>query len=45
MREQDVRYAGFGTQRVEEELALLFPKARILRMDADTTMARYAHGR
>ena len=41
--EQDVRYAGFGTQRVEEELALLFPKARILRMDADTTMARYAH--
>ena len=38
-----MRYAGFGTQRVEEELALLFPKARILRMDADTTMARYAH--
>ena len=38
-----MRYAGFGTQRVEEELALLFPKARILRTDADTTMARYAH--
>lgn len=32
-----------GTQRVEEELRTLFPDARILRMDADTTAARYAH--
>lgn len=32
-----------GTQRVEEELRTLFPGARILRMDADTTAARYAH--
>lgn len=41
--EKDVRYAGFGTQRVEDELLLLLPQARILRMDADTTMSRYAH--
>lgn len=27
---------GFGTQRLEEELAVYFPSARILRMDADT---------
>ena len=38
-----VRYAGAGTQRAEEELVSLFPDARILRMDTDTTMARYAH--
>ncbi|MBQ3094188.1 MAG: primosomal protein N' [Clostridia bacterium] len=38
-----VRYAGQGTQRVEEVLAARFPNARILRMDADTTMSRYAY--
>lgn len=41
--EKDVRYAGVGTQRVEDELTQLLPGARILRMDADTTMSRYAH--
>lgn len=34
---------GFGTQRVEEELSLLFPDARILRMDLDTTTGKNAH--
>lgn len=38
-----LRYVGAGTQRAEEELATLFPEARILRMDADTTMARFSH--
>lgn len=33
---------GFGTERVEEDLALLFPVARIERMDLDTTRSRYA---
>ncbi len=28
---------GFGTQKLEEEVADLFPNARILRMDADTS--------
>ncbi len=41
--EKAVTYAGFGTQRIEEELADIFPNARILRMDADTTMARYSY--
>jgi primosomal protein N' (replication factor Y) len=31
-----IRFAGTGTQRVEETLAKLFPKARVKRMDADT---------
>ena len=31
-----IRYAGTGTQRVEDTLAKLFPQARIKRMDADT---------
>ena len=30
---------GYGTQRIEEELSLLMPDARILRMDADTTVS------
>ncbi|MEK7706933.1 MAG: primosomal protein N', partial [Verrucomicrobiota bacterium] len=30
-----IRYAGTGTQRVEETLAKLFPQARIKRMDSD----------
>ncbi|MBQ8296214.1 MAG: primosomal protein N' [Ruminococcus sp.] len=34
---------GFGTQRLEEELAMFFPSARILRMDADTTFSRYSY--
>lgn len=41
--EKSVRYLGFGTQRIEEELQNVFPKAKILRMDADTTMARYSY--
>lgn len=38
-----VRYSGFGTQRIEDELSRLFPSARVLRMDADTTTAKFAH--
>ena len=32
-----MKHVGAGTQKVEEELRELFPKAGILRMDADTT--------
>lgn len=39
----DVRYTGAGTQRFEEELERLIPNARILRMDADTTMQKYSY--
>ena len=38
-----LQYRGFGTQKAEEELAKLFPEARILRMDQDTTAAKGAH--
>jgi primosomal protein N' (replication factor Y) len=44
-RSSDIRYRGFGTQRVEEELQRLYPEARILRMDLDTTTGRGSHDR
>jgi len=34
---------GFGTEKIEEELSLIFPAARISRMDLDTTRSRFAH--
>ncbi len=40
-----LRYTGFGTQRVEEELAELFPDAQVLRMDQDSTGQKNAHER
>ena len=36
---------GLGTERVEEELQELFPKARVARMDRDTTRSRHGHER
>jgi primosomal protein N' (replication factor Y) len=38
-----LRTSGVGTQRVEDEIARLFPSARVLRMDADTTSSRYSY--
>ncbi len=35
-RDPGIRHSGIGTQRVEETLRKLYPKARIARMDADT---------
>ena len=35
----------FGTQRVEEELATLFPEAKVVRMDADTTSGKDGHAK
>jgi primosomal protein N' (replication factor Y) len=39
----NIRYSGYGTQRIEDELTALFPSARVLRMDADTTTAKFSH--
>ena len=39
----DLRMLGAGTQRVEDEIAEVFPSARVLRMDLDTTSRRGAH--
>lgn len=41
--QKGMRLMGFGTQKLEEELQTLLPHARILRMDADTTMTRSAY--
>lgn len=38
-----IRYFGTGTQKIEEEARKLFPNARILRMDLDTTMTKHSH--
>ncbi len=38
-----IKYTGFGTQRVEEELSEKLQGARILRMDADSTGKKFAH--
>jgi primosomal protein N' (replication factor Y) len=35
-----LEYKGFGTEKVEDELSLLLPEARITRMDLDTTRSR-----
>jgi primosomal protein N' (replication factor Y) len=34
---------GFGTEKIEEELALFFPDASIARMDLDTTRSKFAY--
>ena len=41
----EIQYKGIGTQRVEKEFEELFPGARIVRMDLDTTRGRRAHDR
>ena len=37
---EHIKFMGLGTQKVEEDLKLLFPNARVLRLDADSTMNR-----
>ncbi len=37
---EGVRYAGYGTQRIEEEISVLLPEARVLRMDTDSAGTR-----
>ncbi len=38
-----IRFFGTGTQRIEDELNKLFPSARVLRMDYDTTSEKGGH--
>ena len=35
-----IRFSGFGTQKLEEEVTKLFPSAQITRLDRDTTRGR-----
>ncbi|MBR5203083.1 MAG: primosomal protein N' [Clostridia bacterium] len=38
-----LKFVGAGTQKLEEELNLIVPDAKILRMDTDTTNSRYSY--
>jgi len=40
-----IRHFGAGTERVEQEVRRLWPQARVIRMDRDTTGRRGAHAR
>ncbi len=38
-----IKMRGFGTEKIEDELPVLFPDAVIARMDLDTTRAKHAY--
>ena len=42
-KSRSIRYYGTGTQKAYDELTELFPQARILRMDVDTTRKKGSH--
>lgn len=37
---EHIKFLGVGTQKAEDELKKLFPESRVLRLDADSTLAR-----
>ncbi|MEO8761898.1 MAG: primosomal protein N' [Bacteroidia bacterium] len=39
----DMHYRGFGTQKIEEEVSILLPEAKIKRMDVDSTRSKHAY--
>lgn len=39
----EVRMKGFGTEKLEEDLSIIIPEAKIRRMDLDTTRAKNAY--
>lgn len=43
--EKALNFFGLGTEKLESELYKMFPTARIVRMDADTTMRKGAHAK
>ena len=44
-RDPNFKYSGMGTQRVEDVLAKIFPKASIFRMDSDSMTAKDSYRR
>ncbi len=38
-----IKFFGIGTEKIAEEVNKLFPKANVIRMDADTTSGRMSH--
>jgi primosomal protein N' (replication factor Y) len=41
--DSNMRTKGFGTEKIEDDLGIYFPEAKIARMDLDTTRAKFAH--
>ena len=39
----EMKMIGFGTERIEDEIQTLFPEARVMRMDLDTTRNKSAY--
>jgi len=39
----EIKPRGFGTEKIEDEIQLLFPEAKVARMDLDTTRAKKAY--
>ncbi|MGD2034848.1 MAG: primosomal protein N', partial [Bacteroidales bacterium] len=39
----DIRTRGFGTEKIEDDVALIFPDAKVKRMDLDTARTRRSH--
>ncbi|MFC2140624.1 primosomal protein N', partial [Candidatus Auribacterota bacterium] len=42
---RNIKFSGYGTQKIELQLSKIFPDARVGRMDADTTSAKGSHQR
>jgi len=42
---REIKMTGFGTEKIEEEAAMLFPTAKIARLDIDTVKTRNAYAR
>lgn len=40
-----LKLQGFGTEKIEDELKIFFPDARVTRMDLDTTRGKHGHRR
>ncbi len=40
---ENIRYFGAGTQKLEEQIHLMFPKATTIRMDVDTVSKKNSH--
>lgn len=40
-----LRTKGFGTEKIEDDLTIFFPEARIARMDLDSTRSRFSYER
>ncbi|MBL7943080.1 MAG: primosomal protein N', partial [Flavobacteriales bacterium] len=41
----NLRMLGFGTEKIEEDIATFFPEAKVQRFDLDTTRSKAAHQR